>query len=262
MTEPAPHDDPNLPAKPTPQRVFVSPAGEAASSSAANTSQAMMGALRIGAGTLAITVTRMMLMGVVLAVVAARIAGSVSGTAGCLAVLLTLGITLVMAFALAWQRAGLFALAEAVEGSGIASRALKSVYGKIIGDDNDQDEQGRIARTVGRTSRSEAEARLDGAIAAADPSLHAGGLLAGVFRHAQLLLMKAIRRISLEEFRRDDSAGGGVDLVKVRERIAERIGASAATAIRRRARWITIAYVSLTIVITLSVAWALRELFR
>lgn len=255
----------NLPAKRLPERVVVNQAGDAAAGEIASTGQAMMGALRIGAGALAKTVSRMLLLGVVLAIAAGRIAGEMSGTAGFLAVLLTLAITVVMGFVLAWQRAGLLALAEAVEGSGIASRVLKTVFARVIGEDDDggirQDEHGRISRTVGRTPRSEAELRLRDAVAAADPELQASGLLAGVFQRARGILVGTIHRLSLEEFRRDDAEGGGVDLVKVRERIAERIGTSAASAIRQRARWITIGFVTLTVVITLAAAWGLRQLF-
>lgn len=255
MTE----SDPNLPAKPPAERVFVSPVGGTAAAGS-DVGQKLAGVARIGFGALASTVRWMGWLGVVLAIAAGFIAGQSSALAGFIAAILALGITASVGFMLAWQRAGFLALADGLAASGLASSMFQSVFDRLMGDKSD--EQGLIARTAGRIPLSQAQVRLTEAVERATPNVQAGGLLAGFFRKAHSSIVGTIRRLTLAEFRREDATGGGVDLVKVREHLSGRIESAIADGIRQRVSWLTIGYVIATTVVVLGLAWGLRELFR
>ncbi|QOV88953.1 hypothetical protein [Humisphaera borealis] len=250
--------DPNLPAKAPVERVFVNTVGGSAQVS--DTGQKLAGVVRTGFGAMTSTVRWMGWLGFGLALAAGYIAGRTSGIAGFLAVVFSLGFTAVVGFALAWQRAGLLTLADGIVASGIASKLFRSVFDKLIGGTGETD-QGLVSRTAGRIPLSQAEVRLSDAFASVSPELQASGVLAGVFRKAHGSVIATIRRITLAEFRREGSDGGGVDLLKVRDHLANRIDAAAAEGIRRKVRLLTAGYVLLTVLVVLGVAWGLKLLF-
>lgn len=144
-----------------------------------------------------------------------------AGVAVTLTLLLSVGATVFLVI----KRALLVTVKQALVRLGLGRRVLSVVFERMLGVDADADARmgergGRLARTIERVPLVEAEAWLKSASAAVTSSgAEAHGLRGRLAAAAQRRIVAWVEHATLKSFREDGADVGGVDLMKVRERL-------------------------------------------
>lgn len=138
-----------------------------------------------------------------------------------------LGIVAFIAMILAaavfgFKRAVSVTCAHALRTTGLASLAINFIFqGLVLDASLTHGERGHLVTKAGeriplRQCEDALKSRVDALLA---QPREKRGIRAWLLRATQTLLLKAIAKLTLAELRRDDSAHGGVDLHKVREKL-------------------------------------------
>ncbi|MCK6544448.1 hypothetical protein L6R52_01130 [Myxococcota bacterium] len=178
----------------------------------------------------------MIAAGVVTAAIAAGIASPVAAWHGAIAALATVALFGGLGAYLALQRAVGGAILAALEELGLGKKLLDKLFGQLlqVRDTEQHAERGiSVARVAERLPLKTAESLLTTAVdrfVAAEEGARGPG--AWLRRRISTGLMKKIEALTLGRFRDADAREGGVDLVKVRDELAEKVDEAAADQVR------------------------------
>jgi hypothetical protein len=184
----------------------------------------------------ALTMLAMLVLGVALAVIAYFVLAEVDPLYGVVAALLALLECAAVGVYVAGKRALVVALVTGVRGLRLGRFGVRLLFERLLGvaEPGAGDRGGVVARVAARLPLAQAEARLERAVRdvlAAQPS--GGGISGWVRRRLQAGLLAAVQKYTLARFRAEDKDQGGVDLVKVRADLEERIDALLAAKLMR-----------------------------
>lgn len=123
-----------------------------------------------------------------------------------------------------FKRAISVACAHALRTTGIAGITIHFIFQGIVPDPTDtHGQRGHLATKAGeriplRQCEDALKTRINNLLS--QPA-ERGGLRAWIMRMSQTALLKALAKVTLAELRKDDSKHGGVDMVKVREKLID-----------------------------------------
>ncbi|WP_437614905.1 hypothetical protein WMF20_16855 [Sorangium sp. So ce834] len=172
-----------------------------------------------------LTAATMSLLAVVLAGSSYAIAADGSGPRGALAAIVALALSAVIGFTLSWKRALAAGILQVVRSKRLGGMLVTAVFERLLGV-SDQAEVGarggRVAQAVEGVPINEAVKRLRLAVIHRVQAAPQGGGLRGLLRRKiEAQLLKIIEALTLARFRNEAHQKGGVDLVKVRDELAQ-----------------------------------------
>src|SRR5688572_23538040 len=175
------------------------------------------------------TVAGMALLGLLLVLPCYFLGARVSSLGGVLGALLGLVVSIGLGVPLAGKRAALVGLMAALKGRRLGGVAVEQAFARLLGVTEDEAmgaRGGEAARAIERLPLAELEARLrreiSGLIGAPEEG---GGLRSAIKRRAQQALLTRVEEITLAELRERGADAGGVDLIKVRDLVAQKADA-------------------------------------
>lgn len=183
--------------------------------------------LRVGVRSFVLTSLLMLLLGAVLAALSYWIFSGHHWVYGLIFALVALIECIVVGFVLAAKRAIAVTLNHGLRRYQLGGAAIRLIFDRLLGvtaEEAHGERGGWMTKTAERLPLAQAETRLQEAIRA---HLHApavdGGASGWLRRRLQARLLGAIHKYTLARFRDEDAQHGGVDLVRVRDDLGERI---------------------------------------
>ncbi|KYF80636.1 hypothetical protein BE20_54455 [Sorangium cellulosum] len=172
-----------------------------------------------------LTAATMSLLAVVLAGSSYAIAADGSALRGALAAIVALALSAVVGFTLSWKRALGAGILQVVRSKRLGGMLVTAVFERLLGV-SDQAEAGarggRVAQAVEGVPINEAVKRLRLAVIHRVQAAPRGGGLRGLLRRKiEAQLLKTIEALTLARFRNEAHQKGGIDLVKVRDELAQ-----------------------------------------
>ena len=211
-----------------------------------------------------LTVVGMFLLGVVLAGVSGYLAADGSWVRGAVAAALAVLVSTVAGFLVAGQRATAVALMCGLRNMHLGQTVVKPLFARLLGitDEGVLGQRGNLAaQAVERVPLAQAETRLRQVIDDyVRPSPDAGGLTGWFRRRLQARLLRGVEQCTLAQLRQHGTAEGGIDLVKARADLENRIDRLLLARVRSTAVRLTALTVAVTILVVVTLALAIQRL--
>ncbi|WP_437818765.1 hypothetical protein [Sorangium sp. So ce1078] len=172
-----------------------------------------------------LTAAAMSLLAVVLAASSYAIAADGSALRGALAAVAALGLCAVVGFTLSWKRALGAGVLQVVRSRRLGGMLVTVVFERLL-DVSEQAEAGarggRMAQAVERVPINDAVKRLRLAVIHRVQAAPQGGGVRGFLRRKiEAQLLGIIETLTLSRFRDEANQKGGIDLLKVRDEVAQ-----------------------------------------
>ncbi|WP_437320421.1 hypothetical protein [Sorangium sp. So ce385] len=172
-----------------------------------------------------LTAATMSLLAVVLAGSSYAIAADGSALRGALAAIVALALSAVVGFTLSWKRALGAGVLQVVRSKRLGGMLVTAVFERLLGVSDEAEvgaRGGRVAQAVEGVPINEAVKRLRLAVIHRVQAAPQGGGLRGILRRKiEAQLLKSIEALTLARFRNEAHQKGGIDLVKVRDEVAQ-----------------------------------------
>ncbi|WP_437878252.1 hypothetical protein [Sorangium sp. So ce513] len=172
-----------------------------------------------------LTAAVMSLVALGLAGASYAIAADGSALRGALAAVVALALCTVIGFTLSWKRALGVGVLSVVRAKRLGGTLVAAVFERLLGVSEQAEagaRGGRVAQAVERVPLNDAVKRLRLAVIHRVQAAPQGGGLRGLLRRKiEAKLLGAIETMTLARFRDEANQKGGIDLIKVRDELAE-----------------------------------------
>ncbi|WP_437310442.1 hypothetical protein [Sorangium sp. So ce388] len=172
-----------------------------------------------------LTAATMSLLAVGLAGASYAIAADGSALRGALAAVVALALCAVIGFTLSWKRALGTGILEVVRARRVGGMLVAAVFERLLGVSELAEagaRGGRVAQAVERVPLNDAVKRLRLAVIHRVQAAPRGGGLRGLLRRKiEARLLGTIETLTLARFRDEANQKGGIDLLKVRDELAQ-----------------------------------------
>jgi hypothetical protein len=179
---------------------------------------------------------------------------------GAIAAMLALLVTMVLGLVLAFQRGAARAIMKGIEQHALASQAVGLVFGKLLGlaDDAPEGERGNAAaQAIERLPLGEAESRLRSAMDTARREIDDGAVSGWLATRVHTRLIGVVEQITLARFRTAD-ATKGIDLLQVRDALAEELERQVRRQIKGAVQRATLGLLLASVALSVGIAVAVR----
>lgn len=208
--------------------------------------------------TLVLTWVATTALGLAVSAGASYVASARSGTAAAAVGLLSVVAWLFAATLLAGKRATARGLVVATEEIGLGAHLLGVLFERMLRVDEDGEMGARgvaAAQRVENLPLREAEARLSAAVEQiATAPEEGGGVTGGLRRRVRDVALERVAAITLTRFRDEAATAGGVDLVRVRDALAEQVDDFIAEGIEDAALRVTLLGVGAAVALSVTAA--------
>jgi len=210
------------------------------------------------------TTVGMICLGGVLAVASFVVAARVSPLHGLLAVVAALALCAVLGTILATKRAVGATLSRGIRELGVARKTTTWLFAQMLGVDERGvvgARGGVVATTLERLPLAQAEQRLADVVQrAVAPDPAATGLRAWLARKLQRRLLDVIQRVTAAEFRTAAAGEGGVDLVRVRDGLADRMDTLLHERVEGGTRSVTVLLIGAAVALSIAASVAISRI--
>ncbi|WP_437552739.1 hypothetical protein WME97_15745 [Sorangium sp. So ce367] len=187
--------------------------------------QGVAGALGPALRSFFLTAAAMSFLALVLAGSSYAIAADGSALRGGLAAVAALALSAVIGFTLSWKRALGTGILQIVRAKRLGGTLVTAVFERLLGVSEQAEagaRGGRMAQAVERVPLNEAVKRLRLAVIHRVQASPTGGGVRGFLRRRiEAQLLGTIETLTLARFRNEANQGGGIDLLKVRDELAQ-----------------------------------------
>jgi len=220
-------------------------------------------ALKHALGTFVRTTVGMAFLAILLVGLSYSIAAQGDPRRGFIAVLATLLLCAMGGALLAMKRAVATGVIHAIEAMGVGAKGIEVLFESLLqlqAEDKHADRGAALAKAAENLPLVEAEARLKSAVSHIVTAPDAGGGSAGWVKRKMVgAIFEKIEQITLDEFRREDQTGSGVDLVLVQNRLGNKVDHLLMDMSAAAARKITLLVITGLMVGTLLLAYGISQ---
>ena len=163
------------------------------------------------------------------------------------------------------KRAVTAALAAGLNKLGLGRRAMGMIFSRMlnVSEEEAMGERGAaVARKMERLPLADAEGRLRAAVEGLlGERAQQRGFRAWLARKIQAAALRRVEAITLVQFRKEEAAHGGVDLILVRDELGGKIDGLAGGAVEAAGRKVTAVALAVVLLVAIGGAFAIREAF-
>ncbi|AUX22065.1 hypothetical protein SOCEGT47_025660 [Sorangium cellulosum] len=174
-----------------------------------------------------LTAAAMSLLALVLAASSYAVAADGSALRGALAAVVAVAVSAVLGFTLAWKRALGTGVLQVVRARRLGGMLVSAVFDRVLGVTGQAEagaRGGRLAQAVERVPLNDAAKRLRLAVIHRVQAAPQGGGARGYLRRRiEARLLGYVERLTLSRFRDEANQKGGIDLIKVRDEVAQAV---------------------------------------